>query len=151
MKLHLLAIGSGRGWAEHDLASVWFGKLPYPGRMAEFTSKKPAGPARQHEEGEKILAAVPQGGLLFAMDPHGRDISSEKLAALISQHRDNGIRDAVFAIGGADGHDRAVLDQAEKVLAFGSQTWPHMLFRAMLAEQLYRAEMIIKGHPYHHG
>ncbi|MGC6485878.1 MAG: 23S rRNA (pseudouridine(1915)-N(3))-methyltransferase RlmH [Candidatus Puniceispirillales bacterium] len=151
MKLHLTAIGSGRGWTEHDLACAWFGKLPYPGRLNELTSKKPAGPVRQRDEGEKILATVPPGGLLFAMDPNGRDLASDDLANLISRYRDNGCRDAVFAIGGADGHDRAVLDQAETVLAFGRQTWPHMLFRAMLAEQLYRAEMILAGHPYHHG
>ena len=70
---------------------------------------------------------------------------------MIRSQRDGGCRDAVFAIGGADGHDSAVLGHARMTLAFGRQTWPHMLFRAMLAEQLYRAEMIIRGHPYHHG
>jgi 23S rRNA (pseudouridine1915-N3)-methyltransferase len=151
MKLHIVAIGSGRGWVEHDLALGWFGKLPHQGRMTEFSSKKPAGSTRQRDEGERILATVPKSGLLFVMDSHGQNISSEGLADLINHHREHGCRDAVFAIGGADGHDRPVLDRAEKILAFGSQTWPHMLFRAMLAEQLYRAEMIIKGHPYHHG
>jgi 23S rRNA (pseudouridine1915-N3)-methyltransferase len=61
-----------------------------------------------------------------------------------------GCREAVFAIGGADGHHSSLLDRADLRLAFGRQTWPHMLFRAMLTEQLYRAEMILANHPYHH-
>ena len=62
-----------------------------------------------------------------------------------------GMATAYFAIGGADGHADGVLDRAESRIAFGSATWPHMLFRAMLAEQLYRAMMILAGHPYHRG
>ena len=58
---------------------------------------------------------------------------------------------ACFAIGGADGHSQELLERAEVRIAFGSATWPHMLFRAMLAEQLYRATMILAGHPYHRG
>lgn len=151
MKLHITAIGQGRGWEEHRLAQAWFEKLPQPGRFLELVSKKPQGHQRTKDEGERILSSLPADALLIAMDPNGRDISSEDLARLISQHRDNGIRDAVFAVGGADGHDQPVLDQARFKLAFGRQTWPHMLFRAMLAEQLFRAEMILLGHPYHHG
>ena len=150
MKLHIRAIGQGRGWTEDSLAREWFGKLPYQGQFLEFVSKKPQGTARTKDEGDRILASLPADCLLIAMDPQGQNISSEDLAAMIQKNRDNGCRDAVFTIGGADGHDRSVLAEAKLKLAFGVQTWPHMLFRAMLAEQLYRAEMIIKGHPYHH-
>jgi 23S rRNA (pseudouridine1915-N3)-methyltransferase len=73
------------------------------------------------------------------------------LAEQIKQWRDDGVRDAVFAIGGADGHSAKVIKNADIILAFGEQTWPHLLVRAMLTEQLYRAEMILIGHPYHHG
>ncbi|MGB1417928.1 MAG: 23S rRNA (pseudouridine(1915)-N(3))-methyltransferase RlmH [Candidatus Puniceispirillaceae bacterium] len=69
----------------------------------------------------------------------------------LQRHRDDGAGTIYFAIGGADGHDRRVLDRAQARIAFGSATWPHMLFRAMLAEQLYRATMILAGHPYHRG
>jgi len=150
MKLTIAAIGQGRRLPEQQLAENWFGKLPHPGRMLEFTVKNP-GPQRQRDESIKILDACPEGALLFAMDPAGRDIASEDLAALISRYRDGGAREAVFAIGGADGHHPDLLKRAELSLAFGRQTWPHMLFRAMLAEQLYRAEMILVNHPYHHG
>jgi len=150
MKLTVAAIGHGRRLPEQDLAETWFQKLPYPGRFLEFTAKT-QGPQRQQDESARILAACPDGALLLAMDPGGEDIASENLAALIRRHRDNGCREAVFAIGGADGHHSSLLDRADLTLAFGRQTWPHMLFRAMLAEQLYRAEMILANHPYHHG
>ena len=150
MKLSIAAIGHGKAAPEHQLALNWFGKLPYKGQIIETVSKRPAGPDRQKDESEKLMAAMPNGALLIALDPFGKDTSSEELATLISTHRDHGMRDAVFAIGGADGHGQALLDRADRRIAFGRQTWPHMLFRAMLAEQLYRAEMILIGHPYHH-
>ena len=150
MRLHIAAIGSGRNSPEHSLAADWFGRLPHPGSIHEHTSRKPPGPARLLDEGGRLIGCVPDGGLLFALDRGGRDTSSEDLASLIRRHRDNGVRDAVFAIGGADGHHPDLLARADGKIAFGRQTWPHMLFRAMLAEQLYRAEMILAGHPYHH-
>ena len=149
MKLHLTAIGQGRGRAEDSLARDWFSKLPHQGRFSELVSRKPQGPARTKDEGKRIIESLPAECLLVAMHPRGQDITSEDLAQMIRDHRDNGRRDAVFAIGGADGHDAQVLARAPISLAFGRQTWPHLLFRAMLTEQLYRAEMIIKGHPYH--
>jgi 23S rRNA (pseudouridine1915-N3)-methyltransferase len=63
--------------------------------------------------------------------------------------RDQGVATLAFAIGGADGHGRAVLDRADAVLSLGAMTWPHLLVRGMLLEQLYRAQQIIAGHPYH--
>ena len=150
MRLHIAAIGSGRDSHEHTLASDWFARLPNPGSLHEINSRKPPGPQRLLDEGNRLLGCIPDGGLLFALDPGGRDTSSEDLAGLIRRNRDDGIRDAVFAIGGADGHHPDLLARADRKIAFGSQTWPHMLCRAMLAEQLYRAEMILAGHPYHH-
>ena len=150
MKLSIAAIGHGKSAPEHQLALNWFGKLPYKGQLIETVSKYPAGADRQKDESTRLLAAMPNGAFLVALDPYGKDTSSEDLAKLIQTQRDQGVRDAVFAIGGADGHDQSLLDRADKKIAFGSQTWPHMLFRAMLAEQLYRAEMILINHPYHH-
>ena len=150
MKLTIAAIGHGRNTPEHLLAQDWFKKLPHQGRLIELVSKRPAGPDRQRDESNKLLATIPSGGFLVALDPYGKDTSSEALAEMIQTQRDQGCRDAVFAIGGADGHDESLLSAANKRIAFGRQTWPHMLFRAMLAEQLYRAEMILIGHPYHH-
>jgi len=151
MRLSIAAIGHGRQALEQKLAEDWFSKLPHKGKMIESVSKIPSGPQRSSDEAIRLLSASPDNAVIFAMDSSGKDISSEELAEFIRKYRDLGVRDAVFAVGGADGHGSELLDHAEMKIAFGRQTWPHMLFRAMLAEQLFRAEMILTGHPYHHG
>ena len=89
------------------------------------------------------------GGRTVVLDETGRDMSSEALAAILGGWRDGGTREVRFLIGAADGHDATTRDGADLLLGFGRATWPHMLARAMLAEQLYRAMMILAGHPYH--
>ncbi|MEK9707569.1 MAG: 23S rRNA (pseudouridine(1915)-N(3))-methyltransferase RlmH, partial [Alphaproteobacteria bacterium] len=79
----------------------------------------------------------------------GKQLSSEEFAELLGTLQDAGCRDLVFLIGGADGHGDAVRTRAERTLAFGRNTWPHMLVRGLLAEQVYRAQQILSGHPYH--
>jgi 23S rRNA (pseudouridine1915-N3)-methyltransferase len=149
MKLVILAIGRGRASPEQALVQGWLDRLPQGGVLVEVESRLPPGPARTRDEGERLLRHLPPAAPLIACDPHGRDTSSEALAKLLQRHRDDGAGTAYFAIGGADGHDSAILARAQARIAFGSATWPHMLFRAMLAEQLYRATMILAGHPYH--
>ncbi len=83
------------------------------------------------------------------LDERGRDLPSSDLAALLGRWRDDGVRETRFLIGAADGHDEATRQKADLLLGFGRATWPHMLVRAMLAEQLYRALSILDGHPYH--
>ena len=84
-----------------------------------------------------------------ALDEKGRDLSSEKLAEILGDWRDGGIRETRFVIGAADGHSDEDRANADLVLGFGKATWPHLLVRAMLAEQIYRATSILAGHPYH--
>ncbi|WP_156256145.1 23S rRNA (pseudouridine(1915)-N(3))-methyltransferase RlmH [Sandarakinorhabdus oryzae] len=83
------------------------------------------------------------------LDERGRDLPSTDLATLLGRWRDDGAREVRFLIGAADGHDEATRKGADLLLGFGKATWPHMLVRAMLAEQLYRALSILEGHPYH--
>ncbi len=85
----------------------------------------------------------------MACDEHGQALASRAFAELIGRLRDGGARRLVFLIGGADGLAEAALDRAGRKLAFGVQTWPHALARAMLAEQVYRAVTILSGSPYH--
>jgi 23S rRNA (pseudouridine1915-N3)-methyltransferase len=89
------------------------------------------------------------GGRTVVLDESGADLSSTALADRLRGWRDGGTREVRFLIGAADGHDAATRAAADLLLGFGSATWPHMLVRAMLAEQLYRATTIIAGHPYH--
>lgn len=83
------------------------------------------------------------------LDERGRDLSSEEFAYQLGAWREDGVREARFLIGAADGHDAATRAGADLMIAFGRATWPHLLARAMLAEQLYRATSILAGHPYH--
>ena len=98
---------------------------------------------------EQAQQVVGQGAHLIACDERGRTYGSRAFSDHIAALRDQGERRLVFAIGGADGLDRSVLDAARSTLAFGPQTWPHALARAMLAEQVYRAVTIMAGSPYH--
>ncbi len=86
---------------------------------------------------------------IIALDEGGDQTGSQELAQLISGWRDGGVKEVRFLIGAADGLSRADRQSADWIIAFGKQTWPHMLARAMLVEQLYRATSIIAGHPYH--
>ncbi len=149
MQLSIIAVGKGRVSPENSLAQNWLSKLRPTGHLIEVESKLPPGLNRTTDESQRLLRAMPEGAALGAFDPRGRDYSSEDLAALICTWRDGGVRSACFAIGGADGHANVLLQKADCIISFGRPTWPHMLFRAMLAEQLYRASSILVGHPYH--
>ena len=114
--------------------------------LREVQSQK----AGQAAELKALEAAIPEGATRIALDPSGDLISSENLAALLAQERDDGIVGLAFLIGGADGLG-PILKTAPMRISFGRATWPHLLVRAMLAEQLYRAATILAGHPYHRG
>jgi 23S rRNA (pseudouridine1915-N3)-methyltransferase len=110
----------------------------------------PAGPLKARE-GKLILGALPAGVPFIALDERGTQWSSRALAQRIATWRDQGSSELGFAIGGADGLSETVLDRADVILSLGSMTWPHLLVRGMLLEQLYRAQQILAGHPYHRG
>ena len=100
-------------------------------------------------EAELILAALPAGARLVALDSAGRSWSSRQLAERLVEWADRGTGAVAFAVGGAEGLGTAVLQRADAVLSLGAMTWPHLLVRTMLLEQLYRAQQIQAGHPYH--
>ncbi len=99
-------------------------------------------------EGERLLAALPAGATLLALDEKGRSFSTQALSVMLAQWMRDGDAPA-FAIGGADGLDEAVKERAAKLLSLSTLTLPHGLVRVVLAEQLYRAWTILAGHPYH--
>lgn len=103
------------------------------------------------EEGALLAAAIPVGATVIALDERGRDLASTAFAERIGKWIDDGVADLAFVIGGADGLLPALRERAALTLCFGKLTWPHLLVRIMLAEQLYRAHTILTGHPYHRG
>lgn len=153
MRLTILAVGRMRAGPEAALVRDYLGRFDAsarglglgPVRLVEVEDKRGRG---ADAEAERLLSAAPPGPLV-ALDERGETIDSPGLARRIAGWRDDGARDVSFAIGGADGHGAQVRARAEMLLSFGPMVWPHMLARAMLAEQLYRAASILAGAPYH--
>lgn len=150
MRILLAAVGRAKAGPERALFEHYAGRLTWPLTLREVEEKRPLAVAeRMAREADLLLAAVPAGAVVVALDERGRQLSSPDLAARIAGWRDAGQADLAFLIGGADGHGEAVRRRADLLLGFGAMTWPHMLVRGMLAEQLYRAQSILAGHPYH--
>ncbi|MDP6388963.1 MAG: 23S rRNA (pseudouridine(1915)-N(3))-methyltransferase RlmH [Alphaproteobacteria bacterium] len=150
MRLHVLAIGRGRKGPERDLWESYAGRIRWSLELRELEEKRPLPAAeRVARESELLLGAVPDDAKLVALDEAGRTMTSEAFATRLGAWRDDGIGDIAFVIGGADGLGDEVRRRADLVLAFGEMTWPHLVVRGMLAEQIYRAQQILAGHPYH--
>ena len=153
MRLNIIAFGKQKNHPSYELTQTYFNRLPFSGIIVELEGSHSLKSGGTSEEGEKVikflsLQAV-KGYRLIVMDKSGIDTSSEQLAEIIKTWRNKAIPACYFAVGGANGHSEKLISSAHCCIRFGSATWPHLLFRAMLAEQLYRAEMIIKNHPYH--
>ena len=137
MLLHIVARGRiGRG-PEAELVDRYLKRISWPTRVTELP-----------ESGGKAPAAA-ERGVTILLDEKGDVLSSTALAQKLERWRDDGVREARFEIGAADGFDDVARGQADLLLSFGRATWPHLLARAMLAEQLFRATSILANHPYH--
>ncbi|HSV28983.1 MAG TPA: 23S rRNA (pseudouridine(1915)-N(3))-methyltransferase RlmH [Candidatus Omnitrophota bacterium] len=150
MRIWLAAIGRAKPGPELELFQQYARRLTPPLSLKEAEEKRPLPvPERMAREAELLLSAVPQGAVVVALDERGKAMGSEAFATRLGQWRDQSVGDVAFLIGGADGHHQSVRDRADLLLSLGPMTWPHMLVRAMLAEQLWRAQAILAGHPYH--
>ena len=160
MRLILAAAGKARGAPEQDLCDLYCGRAGVLGPKLGFSklefisadsSRAGSADARRNEEAERLTRKLPAGAYRIALDESGRTMTSEAFAQHLAKLRDRGMRDLAFLIGGPDGLANSLRNGADERLAFGPQTWPHLLVRAMLAEQIYRAFSILSGHPYHRG
>jgi len=135
--LHIVARGKiGRG-PEAELVERYLKRISWPVKLSELP-----------DTGGRTPPAADRN-VTVLLDEKGESLSSTELAGRLENWRDEGMREARFLIGGADGFDAADRAQAGLLLAFGRATWPHLLARAMLAEQLFRATSILANHPYH--
>jgi 23S rRNA (pseudouridine1915-N3)-methyltransferase len=158
MRLMIAAVGRSRESPEQALCELYcerarsfapklgFSKLDL---IVVDTSRAAMPDARMKDEAEKLTRKLPAGAHRIALDEAGRAMSGEIFANHLRRLGDSGARDLAFLIGGPDGLAPSLRDGAQERLAFGPQTWPHLLVRAMLAEQIYRAFAILSGHPYH--
>ena len=160
MRLFILAVGHARGTSEGALCDEFLDRAVKMGRNMGFpavaieelaVSKARTAEARMADEAERLARRVPEGGHIVMLDAKGKGMTSEDFADMLGALRDAGTRDLVFVIGGPDGLEPLPGKKAGRSLAFGPQTWPHLLARALLTEQVYRAMTILAGHPYHRG
>lgn len=142
MKLTILAIGKLRG-AEAELCAEYAKRLTGGLQVRELTAPT------QRAEAAALIEALPPRATVVLMDERGKDLSSRELAQKIKDWQEQGAGDLVFIIGGADGLTDEVRARGHFTLGLGRKTWPHKLARIMLLEQLYRAQQINAGHPYH--
>ncbi len=152
MRILIAAVGRAKAGPERALFEHYQARLlnPFSLELKEVEEKRPLqGVELKQREADLLLGVVPKGALVIALDERGKSLPSTKFASKIGEWRDEGIRDIAFLIGGADGLDEKIRKQARLSLSFGAQTWPHMLVRGLLAEQVYRARCILGGHPYH--
>ncbi|PCJ60680.1 MAG: 23S rRNA (pseudouridine(1915)-N(3))-methyltransferase RlmH [Rhodospirillaceae bacterium] len=150
--IHILAVGRARQGPEGSLFDTYARRMSWPITLEEVDIKAKLPPARRKAmETAKLLSLVPAGAIVVALDAGGTPLSSEGFADRLCHWRDEGTQALCLLIGGADGLDRAAFERANFVLSLGPMIWPHLLVRTMLAEQLYRAQQILLGHPYHRG
>jgi 23S rRNA (pseudouridine1915-N3)-methyltransferase len=132
----------------YDLQAHYAGRILPPAAIVEVEEKRrlPAS-ALPDAEAELILRALPAGARLVALDARGQAWTSREFADRLAGWRDAGTAALGFAIGGAEGLGQRIIEQADAVMSLGPMTWPHLLVRGMLLEQLYRAQQILAGHP----
>jgi 23S rRNA (pseudouridine1915-N3)-methyltransferase len=154
MRVHICAMGRLRSGPEATLIDDYITRFDRSGRalglgpltIHQLEDKKGGG---MKAEAEILNRAIPNGALICTMDERGKVMSSPEFANKLGDWRDNGRQDVAFVIGGADGIDPSLRARADFSISFGKMVWPHMLARAMLTEQLYRAASILGGSPYH--
>ena len=137
MLLHIVARGKIGRSPEADLVERYMKRIAWPTKVTELPDRGGTVPA------------LPSNSISILLDERGSALSSTELAHKLEGWRDGGKRETRFLIGAADGHGDEERDKAELLLSFGPATWPHLLVRAMLAEQLFRATSILANHPYH--
>lgn len=150
MRITIASIGRfGRG-PERDLFDLNVKRLKWPVTLKELEDRKGgSGPEKQAREHKLLSDAIPAGAVVIALDERAKPLGSVDFARRLEKFQDQGRRDIAFVIGGADGLLPDMRDRADMLLSFGAMTWPHLMVRPMLAEQLYRAWTIQAGHPYH--
>lgn len=158
MRIGLFAVGRLKSGPEKDLASRYLERFAKAGpavslefsRVIEVNeSRASSAETRKREEAGLLEKNLAEGSLLILLDERGKAMDSPAFASLLGKFRDQGKREMMIAIGGADGLDPALYDRADAMVNLGSMTWPHQLVRILIAEQLYRAVTILSGHPYH--
>ena len=150
MNIEIISIGKFRNSPQKEIFELYKKRCSWNIKLKELEAKNLSNPAIVKEkEGELILAAIPASAKIIVLDEAGKSLSSKEFAGLIQNFRNNSVSNLAFIIGGADGTSTKVQQKADVILSLGKITFPHMMVRSILSEQLYRAFSIINNHPYH--
>lgn len=150
MKIVVATIGKAKQSAIQEQLNAYMERITWSVEIKEHEVKNKAEPAVvQQREGLLLIDETEDSDFVVVLDGKGKEFSSADFAATFNDWQHAAYKRVVFLIGGADGHSKAVIQRADLVLSFGKATWPHMLVRVMLLEQIYRAYSILQGHPYH--
>ncbi len=150
MKLILLCIGTLKASPEKSLLDQYRARLSWPFEVKEVLCRKSGSPHQVKTwEGELLLHALEPDTVVIGLDERGTGLTSLEFAKTLETYRHAGTKSLTFVIGGADGLSDAVRKRCQRLISLGRMTWPHLLVRGLLAEQLYRAQQILIGHPYH--
>ena len=147
--IDLITIGKLKKGVFHDLQNDYQKRIRWPLNLFEIESRYRDPAHMNADENRKILDHISPSGFIIAMDERGEGLRSLDFAEMVSNLQDNGNHHLQFIIGGADGLNEEVRSKASFMLSFGKQTWPHIMARVMLLEQIYRTQQILAGHPYH--
>ena len=150
MRIKILAVGRAAGTPEGALVSEYLKRLPWPADIREIEVKGRLKAAeRGRRENDLLIKAIPGDARLVVLDESGSRLSSAEFAKTIDRWRQQAINTLAFMIGGADGLNETVKMRADAVISLSDMTLPHLMARAVLAEQIYRAYTILENHPYH--
>jgi 23S rRNA (pseudouridine1915-N3)-methyltransferase len=151
MRILVAAVGRAKAGPARDLFEAYRRRIAWPLELKEVEERRRlSAEEMKAREGELLLGALPKRETrVVALDERGKTLSSTEFADLLGRWRDQGAAEIAFLIGGADGLEPTVTARADLVLSLGRMTWPHLLVRGLLAEQLYRAQQILANHPYH--
>lgn len=151
MKCTIAAIGRAKSnCPEMKMAQDYLKRLPWECQFKETEEKRQLPPEKLKEkEASLLLSIAPKDAVKIILDENGKTMDSQAFASQLERYQDEGRQQVCFFIGGAFGHGDELKQQADLMLSFGKMTWPHLMVRTMLAEQLYRAYTILNNHPYH--
>ena len=146
---HIIAIGKNKDADLQGMIDDYTKRLSWKITFTEIPAPQVSDAERKSREADLIRNVLPPKAVRIMLDERGKNIGSEEFANKLQNYFTNQQSTIVFVIGGADGLDESLRKEADLLLSFGALTWPHMMVRLMLIEQLYRASTILSGHPYH--
>lgn len=151
MRIQILAIGKmKKNSPEKQIIDDYIQKTLWPIEIHEAEEHRPLSSVQIKEaEGKLLEKMIPKGAKIVVLDEKGKELNSHEFSEQIEHWKDQSVSDIVFLIGGAFGHSSEIKQKADLLLSFGRMTLPHMLMRAVLTEQIYRAFTLSEGHPYH--